>query len=133
MSDNKPSDHALRQAERAAKRGDLAAAERWTKVATLNQKQWQQFQARPAQPSPEDDEDAIREELKRRLARFSTFSHAVYRWEVERDLYIEAVKRAEETGAAPPPPLRPHPAGESNDAKPQLVAILQAPEPDDGL
>ena len=107
MKTNTPGDHALRQAERAAKRGDLAEAERWTKVAAQNQKQWEQLRTRELEPEMEDP-DEIRAEVLRRLARIRACSD----WESERDLYIDAVKRAEETGAPAPPPLRPYPAGD---------------------
>ena len=115
MKNSTPGDHALRQAERAAKRGDLAEAERWTKVAAQNQKQWEQLRARPPESESEpesEDPDAIRAELMRRIMRFKVDSDARLRWEVERDLYIEAVKRAEETGAPAPPPLRACPEDE---------------------
>ena len=130
MDDNKHSDHALRQAERAAKRGDLAAAERWTKIAAQNQRQWEQFHARPVSPNCYEEEEAIRAELHRRLARFIGSSNDIYRWEVERDIYIEWVKRAEEAGGPMPPPLRPHPVGGDENTDPHLIEILQGPEPD---
>ena len=124
-------DHALRQAERAAKRGDLAAAERWTKVATQNQKQWEQFNARGPAFDSVEDEDALREELMRRLTRFSDYCHDVDRWKGECNAYIEAVKRAANAGR-PLPPLRPHPAGSAENEEQHCVGILQGPEPDDG-
>jgi hypothetical protein len=129
MKDPK-ADYALRQAGRAAKRGDLAAAERWTKVAALNQKQWEQLRARPPEVDPVEEEEAIRAELHRRLARFIGSSQDIQRWEIERDIYIEWVKRAEEAGGPMPPPLRPHPVGGDENTDPHLIEILQGPEPD---
>ena len=127
-----PGDHALRQADRAAKRGDLAGAERWTKVATLNQKQWEQFQARPPVPDDFEEVEAIRAEFRRRLSRLSAFDDDVSRWEVERDVYIEMANRALESGTPMPPPLRPHPAGGEKNTETRYAAILTEPEPTDG-
>lgn len=121
-----PGDYALRQAERAAKRGDLAAAERWTKIATQNQKLRAEAAARPAPPSTIEEEDALREELQRRLTRFAAYDADLESWRGERDLYIEHVK---EGGS--PAPLRAHPAGAPEDEEAHYVHLLQGAEPDD--
>lgn len=121
-----PGDYALRQAERAAKRGDLAAAERWTKIATQNQKLWAQFQARPAALTTTEEELELRAELARRMARFAAYDADVDRWRGERDRYIAHVKEGGE-----PPPLRAHPAGAPEDEHAHYVHLLQGAEPED--
>lgn len=103
MNDAKPADHALRQAERAAKRGDLAAAERWTKVAAQNQKQWEALRTRPREEV--EDVEAIRAELIRRFQAFQAQSIS----DDEREKYIEAVKSAQANGTPLPSPFSPLP------------------------
>lgn len=124
--------YALRQADRAARHGDLVAAERWTKLAREAVRQAQLLAALPPEPSPEADEEATREELRRRLTRYADFDRDVAQWELERDAYIATVKAARQTGAPMPPPLRMHPAGPSQNPEPHLIHILQGPEPEDG-
>lgn len=124
--------HALRQADLAAKRGYLAIAERWTKLAAQAATHYERLNAKPLAPPPEEDEDAIREEILRRLARFDEFDKDVTAWERERDAWVAFAREAARTGKAPPPPLRPHPAGEGADADAHYKHLLQGPEPDDG-
>jgi hypothetical protein len=121
-------DHALRQAERAAKPGALADAERWTKVAVQSANAAERLAAKPE----EEDHEAQRDELFRRLTRFAEFSHDVTAWEEERDAYHAGLAHSRRTGAPAPPPLRPHPAGRAADADAHLAYLLQGPEPKDG-
>ncbi len=124
--------HALKQAARASKRGDLAGAERWLKVAAQSAEQLERFLSQPSEPVGYEDEEAVREELRRRLERFVSFSEDVQRWEEERDLYIEMAKIAARTGANPPPPLRRMPGGSPEAGKQYMIHLLQGPEPNDG-
>lgn len=60
--------HALKQARRAAKQGDAAAAERWSKTAERMVAAAERLAKLPA-PQPEhEEEEALRAELRRRLA-----------------------------------------------------------------
>jgi hypothetical protein len=122
---------ALRQADRAAKRGDLVEAERWTKLAREAAAQYERLNAAPP-PSWEDNIEETRAELLRRLTRYAEFGRDVSQWELERNAYIAIVKEARKTGAPMPPPLRMHPAGPTHNPEPHLVHLLQGPEPDDG-
>jgi hypothetical protein len=124
--------HALRQAHRASKRGDLAAAERWLKVAAQSAAELERFLSQPREPVGYEDEEDVREELRRRLERFVAFDQDVQRWEEERDLYIEMAKIAARTGANPPPPLRRRPGGSPETAEQYMIHLLQGPEPNDG-
>lgn len=71
MSEANPRDraeHALKQANRCAKQGDLAAAERWSKTA---ERMALAAERLAAIPEPvRHDEEAQRAELRRRIARF---------------------------------------------------------------
>lgn len=123
-------EHALRQAEKASKRGDLAVAERWVKVATQAALAAERLQA---QPVDLEDDEAVREELKRRLARFCTFSQEVCNWEAEYEAWKLCAAHSRRTGAPAPPPMRPHPAGPSHHPDSHLTHLLQGPEPDDHI
>lgn len=100
--------HALKQANRAAKQGDLRAAQHWSKVATA-----MAAAASAAQPStlPDENEQERRAELRRRFARMVDVKHDVRAWEEERDHYYAQLATACENGTEPPTPLRPHPCG----------------------
>jgi hypothetical protein len=122
---------ALRQAKRASQRGQLGEAERWMKLATQEAALWERFLAEAPQPA-EDDEEAVRAELERRLNRFVEFAKDEEAGEAERDAYVIAAREAARTGANPPPPLRRRPGGSPQEAEQHMIHLLQGPEPDDG-
>jgi hypothetical protein len=65
---------AIKQANKASRRGDLAAAERWSKTA---ERMAQAAERLAAIPEPiRHDEEAQRAELRRRIARFVEASQA---------------------------------------------------------
>lgn len=71
MSEANPRDEAaaaIRQANNAIRRGDLAAAERWSKTAERLTQTAERLAALP--PPPDTNEEARRAELRRRIARF---------------------------------------------------------------
>jgi hypothetical protein len=128
-------EHALRQAHKAAKRGDLAAAAHWSKVADQMSRAAERLAANPP-PVNEmswEEEEELRAELRRRIQRFVAADQDIQRWEAERDAYVAALERARREGAPGPPPLRMHPAGPRHMEEEYLTHILMGPEPDDGV
>jgi len=110
MSHDK-AEHALRQANRAAKSGDLAQAERWTKVSERLVDAAARLAQTPQQIDDLENEEARRAELRRRLALFSQADADIQQWERERDLYEANLAASLANNTEPPAPLRPHPAG----------------------
>lgn len=104
-------EHALRQANRAAKSGDLAAAERWSKTAERLAATAERLAALPPPPDERQDEEERRAELRRRIAKFIEANEEIEAWERERETYEAQVSAALANNLDPPAPLRPHPAG----------------------
>jgi sRNA-binding protein len=113
MTENEHAAHALKQAQRAAKKGDLANAERWSKAAERMASAAGHL--KQAAPPPDDNEKERRAELRRRFARMVDVKHDVRAWEEERDHYYAQLASACENGTEPPPQLRPHPCGPLGD------------------
>lgn len=121
---------ALKQAENAARRGDVAKAERWTKTAERLAASAERV---AALPPPTDDDEALRAELRRRLQRYAVADLSFQRWEAERELYEASLFAAIVNGAEPPPALlSAQPFGGENEEV-VLTNILLGPEPNDGL
>lgn len=115
---------ALRNAEMAARRGDLRQAERWSKMAERMSQAALNIEAAPEQfPSPEE-ELALREELRRRLTMFANADRELAEWESECEAYESNLIAAIGNGTEPPPPLRPRP-GAPLDAEGYLAAIAK--------
>jgi hypothetical protein len=105
----KRADSALRRADLASRRGDLAAAKRWSDVAAkLTESVGQLSEAAPR--LPEDEEEAQREELCRRLAQLADSDLELQRWHMRREIWEEMAAEARRTGSPTPPPMPPRPA-----------------------
>lgn len=102
---------ALRNARKAAKRGDLPGAERWSKTAERLAAAATTLADAPAPAEAWQTDEDVRQEVRRRLQRFVEVDLEIQAWEAERDAYEEAVRLAREIGAPDPPPLRMCPAG----------------------
>lgn len=95
--------HALKQADRAVRRGDLAAAERWSRIAERMAEA-----ARKLSEAPLDDPataEAIRAELRERFRRLAACAQAHVAWQREREAHERQCAQARRTGAPLPPPL----------------------------
>ena len=103
--------NAIKQASRAAKHGDLAAAERWTKNAERLAEAVVRTAGVQAPVMSAAEEESLRAELRARLVKFVECDLEIQAWEAERDAHAEAVGQAMVTGGPMPPPLRPCPAG----------------------
>jgi hypothetical protein len=99
--------HALKHAARAARRGDLAAAERWSRIAERMAEAAQNLSAAP--PDDAQAAETIRAELRQRFARLAACEHANQTWECEREAHERLCAQARRTGAPLPPPLAPAP------------------------
>lgn len=108
-------EHALKQAQRAAKRGDVKDAERWSKTAERMAAAAERLAALPAPVDPDDPEreEALRAELRARLRRFAQVAHDIDRWRAERAEYEAAVAKAAREGGPMPAPLRPCPGDDA--------------------
>ncbi len=102
--------YALKQAQAASRRGDIAGAERWSKTAERMAAAGASLAER-APPGDWREEEATRAELRARLAKFVECDLEIQAWDAERDARAEAVGQAMLTGAPMPPALRPCPAG----------------------
>jgi hypothetical protein len=118
---------ALKQAEAAARRGELSAAERWSKTADRLAAVAARMEAMAAPQDVEDDE-AARAELRRRLERFAEADSSLAAWEAERELYEANFFAAIANGTEPPPPLRPRP-GAPLSKEDYLASLISAPYP----
>lgn len=125
MSDNPrdKAEHALKQADRAAKRGDLVQAERWTKVSERLVDAAARLAQTPQQMDDLENEEARRAELRRRLALFAQASAEIQQWEREFETYDAALAASLANNTEPPAPLRPHPAGPQGEEE-YMRAIL---------
>ena len=73
---------ALKQASRAAKRGDLAAAERWSKTAERLAAAAERLAALPPEVSDVENEEALRAEIRARLRRIAEAEYRREGWEL---------------------------------------------------
>ncbi len=104
---------ALAQALKASRRGDLGAAQHWSRVADQMSRAAERLAANPApvDPGSPEDEERMLEELRERFARFAKCDIEIGNWEAEREAYQAAVAEAQRTGGPMPEPLRAAPAG----------------------
>lgn len=104
--------NALKQAHRAVRRHDLAAAERWSKTAERLAAAAERFAALPA-PEPVDSE-AVREDLFNWISTLVEANNERMQWLAERDDYLSQVSAATRAGAPLPPLLRDAPVTEED-------------------
>lgn len=112
---------ALKQARRAAKQGDLAACEKWSKNAERMALAAEKLAALPPPQDSYENEEALRAELRERLARYAEAARENERWENACEAHAQAVAAALAAGREPPPPLDPAPH--------DLDAIIRGREP----
>ena len=89
---------AQRQAERASRQGDLALAERWSKIAERLA-----LAIKNAAPEPEEDVEAIRARLRARIARFVEAGQARDDWEARKAAYLDVYEKLAAQNATLPP------------------------------
>lgn len=102
-------EQALKRAERAARLGDLAAAERWTKVAERTAAAARNLAEAPKPVEDWQETEALRAELRERFRRFIQCEQANQAWERQRDTHQRTCAEARKAGAPLPPPLAPLP------------------------
>lgn len=125
MSKREEAHHALKQAQRAAKRGDARSAQHWCAVAEKTAAAARALgELEPVQESYEDVERR-RAELRRRFMAFVEGAQEIERWEAEKELYDAEVFTAIANGTPPPAPLRAHPAGDPANRENYLRSIVQ--------
>lgn len=105
--------HVIKQAERAAKRGDHAAAERWTRTAERLALAASHVKAAPQAMTVEEDE-ALCAELRERLVRYAEADWEVQAWDTEKAVHDALSEQAQRHGLPPPAPLRPCPYSEED-------------------
>ena len=101
--------NALKQAERAAKRGLVAEAERWSKIAERCAAAAEKLAAAPPSAldaqAAEDEEIALRAEFMERLQRLAAAERAMDEWQRASAAYQDEVAKAIRTGGPMPPPV----------------------------
>jgi predicted nucleic acid-binding Zn ribbon protein len=102
---------ALKQAQRAAKRGDAREAERWSKTAERLAAAAEKLASLPA-PEIENPE-ALREEFLARIRRLRDVNADLMAWQQEDAIYQALKSQAEAHNIPPPAPIRPCPGGEA--------------------
>jgi hypothetical protein len=100
---------ALKSAEKAARRNDLAAAKQWTATAKRMADIADQLANTPLPEPSWEEEEAIRQQLVERFAKFCGDDDALNRWRMRREIWEEMAAEAHRTGASPPPPMPPRP------------------------
>lgn len=101
---------ALKSAEKAARRNDLAAAKKWTDTAKRMADIAAQLATMPLPQPSWEEEEAIHQELSERLAKFCRDEMELQRWRLRREIYEEMAAEAQRTGGPMPPPMPPRPS-----------------------
>jgi flagellar biosynthesis GTPase FlhF len=110
MSDErKQAKHALKQASSAARRGDRAEAERWSKIAERLTATAERLAALPPEENSWEEDEKMREEIRGRIARLCAIDREIREWEYEAEIHAAYTERAAREGLPPAPPLRPRP------------------------
>jgi hypothetical protein len=114
--------HFIRQAQRAAKRGDHAEAERWTRTAERFALTAQRIKDKLPLSSEQED-DALATELLARLERYAAADREIQAWDREKEIHDALCEQAQRHNLAPPAPLRPCPYNESDLARIALEGL----------
>ncbi|MBS0384693.1 MAG: hypothetical protein JSS00_05015 [Proteobacteria bacterium] len=110
---HKQAQHFIKQAQRAAKRGDHAGAERWTRTAERFALAAQRIQDRLPLSSEEEDE-ALVTELLARLEHYAAADREIQAWDREKEVHDALTEQAQRHNLPLPPPLRPCPVNEND-------------------
>ena len=81
--------YALQQAQKAARRGDIAGAERWSKTAERMAAAVRRLADAPAPVPDWEGEQARRAELRARIAKFCDCDRQIQIWDAERDVHAD--------------------------------------------
>lgn len=120
---------ALKNAERAARKNNFAAAKKWTDLANRMVEVAAELANTPPPQSSWEEEEALREVLRERLAKLCDDDEKLRRWRIRRDIWEEMAAEARRTGAPMPSPLPPRPPHWA-DALPEELRqrILEGPD-----
>lgn len=99
---------ALKQAERASHKGDLAAAKKWTDVSAQMLAAYRRLDETEL-PSTYEDEEALRADIRARVGRFVTGEQELERWEWRNEIWQEMAGEAARLGLPQPAPMPPKP------------------------
>ena len=105
--------HFIRQAQRAAKRGDHAAAERWTHTAERFVLSAQRIQEKLPLSNEQEDE-ALVTELLARLETYAAADADIQAWDREKEIHDALTEQARRHNLPLPAPLRPCPYNEDD-------------------
>ncbi len=99
---------ALKQAERASHKGDLAQAKKWTDVSAQMIAAYRRLDETEL-PAQHEDEEALRADIRARVAKFVTGEQELERWEWRREIWEEMAAEAAKLGLPQPSPMPPKP------------------------
>ena len=105
--------HMIKQAQLAARRGDHAAAERWTRTAERFAITAQRIQDKLPLSSEEENE-ALCADLRERLVRYAAADQEIQAWDREKEIHDALTEQAQRHNLPLPPPLRPCPHNEDD-------------------
>jgi hypothetical protein len=105
--------HFIKQAQLAARRGDHAAAERWSRTAERFALTTQRIQEKLPLSSEQEDE-ALVTDLLARLERYAAADADIQAWDREKDIHDALTEQAQRHNLPLPPPLRPCPHNEDD-------------------
>ena len=117
---------ALRQAEKAAYKGNLALSKKWTDVAQQMVAVQRRLEELTPQSLDPEQEEKLRAELRNRVAKFVEQDGGMQRWQMRREIWEEMAAEAKRTGAPMPSPMPPRPAHWSDDLSDELRLKLDA-------
>ncbi|MEJ0060270.1 MAG: hypothetical protein WDM79_12125 [Terricaulis sp.] len=106
---------ALRQAEKAARKNDLAGAKRWTDVANQMVATARRLDEFVAPPEDYREEEEMRAEIRGRIAKFVNEDVTLQQWEMRAEIHAELCAEAARTGSPMPAPLPPRPPHWTDD------------------
>ena len=110
---HKQAQHMIKQAQLAARRGDHAAAERWTRTAERFALTAQRIQDKLPLSSEEEDEALVSDMLER-LKTYASADAEIQAWDREKEIHDALTEQAQRHNLPLPPPLRPCPYNEDD-------------------